>query len=1192
MAHTVFWPTRIFFYAIGNTPAVCLTSELPPEQSADILSLGCGDARNILYTVYADLGAPSRPLDFTCCDIEPAVLARNTLLYTLLVDLPSERTEDSIQKIWNFYYHFFIDQGTLDMVLKQCQILIDLSPDITTWNNSNYGGFLRFSSAFSLSALRSHWELYVETKSFSKAERESLRSEFRRHKYTDRYEQDGINATSMRSAGPLFMKLGDTGSKQFQRYWKTGVTFDDPAKVAAATEVNPTFAYSGMGKGFALHYGSDPILSFHLAGTLAPVNGLPSNKKTVSISDLVKCAVQEFKSWCLTFNKRMKGQHPAVMIRILVGDAIAACRALHYCAVNDSIDPGLYTKPWSSALMKLNGGDYVQNASNRAPLHFDVIDTSNLTDHLGLLNILIPCRPLMQKRPSSVIFTDTLLPSNEEGIARDGFLELLCGDMSTISIILDLIPVSYVSNFTSHANVHEIVSLASGSGHRRQFHEHIAWRIGGIAVADQESRADQRLKFDERQLANFFYRFYLNMYSDENLGALLQSGLTLHHMIKQQIIHYNRFCLAYILRLVKDRVDTDWDGFINHFHDLIHRDQNLLLGSNNIQDMFCAFHLLGVYSFSPFSPKFLVDRGGHEAKYSPIKEWKDLPPAVCISVQVPRKHFKVFEKFDEKEIGTPILLCSLIGVAAHNTFQHYQCFFGRLNAEYSDDRSQEPRVTFEEDPKGSRSSSSIIFSFYLPTWILGLEPSQKVTISVRSTIVVMASLSPILGPLLKLFSADLADRTHVHITRERPGNPGELQKLRNVSFSRPTHLNLHPTCDAVKVGLDSAGGQVSVLTGHANILDTNAKFSLANGAAITSRQTSPQEMQVSIGNYLHTIPYPFPINSINCKTRIARKSSYVEIDVKISHPLGQKGMALKPFPIVKHNKILSLWNIHYIDLDRLPVLNLSSPDDLSFVKIHVAMSFSDRERRISLARSDVDAVTHVKQSIQLLFLDSCGLRERKWRVIGLCDPNNGGVYTLIFINGVCLDLASHTTVIDACIVPLTLDRMPRLFNAICSIQKAGLTSIVTDAEEVKVWKLLLPAYTERCRKWAHTRHCEYLSKGAPVSEEIDQSPLCHCGEGKDLGGFSQNREWRDFAPYATRAAISPLFSVPFIDTIGVGVFKDTDHVDHMDQETCAKCHGPGKPKLMFCAGCKAVRYCSADCQKADWKTHKRSCKKI
>jgi hypothetical protein len=55
MAHPLLWPPKTFFYPVGNTSAVCLTQDLAPEQTADVLLLGCGDPRNILYTVYSDL---------------------------------------------------------------------------------------------------------------------------------------------------------------------------------------------------------------------------------------------------------------------------------------------------------------------------------------------------------------------------------------------------------------------------------------------------------------------------------------------------------------------------------------------------------------------------------------------------------------------------------------------------------------------------------------------------------------------------------------------------------------------------------------------------------------------------------------------------------------------------------------------------------------------------------------------------------------------------------------------------------------------------------------------------------------------------------------------------------------------------------------------------------------------------------
>jgi hypothetical protein len=43
-----------YFYPVGNTSAIHLTRHLPPEEPADVLLLGCGDVRNILFTTYAD----------------------------------------------------------------------------------------------------------------------------------------------------------------------------------------------------------------------------------------------------------------------------------------------------------------------------------------------------------------------------------------------------------------------------------------------------------------------------------------------------------------------------------------------------------------------------------------------------------------------------------------------------------------------------------------------------------------------------------------------------------------------------------------------------------------------------------------------------------------------------------------------------------------------------------------------------------------------------------------------------------------------------------------------------------------------------------------------------------------------------------------------------------------------------------
>lgn len=85
LAHPAVPDLVSFFYPIGNTPAVCLTGDIPRELPATILLLGCGDVRNVLYTCYVDRDT-SRSLDITCCDIQPAVLARNICLLSLVLE--------------------------------------------------------------------------------------------------------------------------------------------------------------------------------------------------------------------------------------------------------------------------------------------------------------------------------------------------------------------------------------------------------------------------------------------------------------------------------------------------------------------------------------------------------------------------------------------------------------------------------------------------------------------------------------------------------------------------------------------------------------------------------------------------------------------------------------------------------------------------------------------------------------------------------------------------------------------------------------------------------------------------------------------------------------------------------------------------------------------------------------------------
>ncbi len=54
MAHPLAFRDKYFYYPIGNTSAVSLTRDLATDSNLDVLLLGCGDPRNVLYTMYCE----------------------------------------------------------------------------------------------------------------------------------------------------------------------------------------------------------------------------------------------------------------------------------------------------------------------------------------------------------------------------------------------------------------------------------------------------------------------------------------------------------------------------------------------------------------------------------------------------------------------------------------------------------------------------------------------------------------------------------------------------------------------------------------------------------------------------------------------------------------------------------------------------------------------------------------------------------------------------------------------------------------------------------------------------------------------------------------------------------------------------------------------------------------------------------
>jgi MYND finger len=297
-------------------------------------------------------------------------------------------------------------------------------------------------------------------------------------------------------------------------------------------------------------------------------------------------------------------------------------------------------------------------------------------------------------------------------------------------------------------------------------------------------------------------------------------------------------------------------------------------------------------------------------------------------------------------------------------------------------------------------------------------------------------------------------------------------------------------------------------------------------------------------------------------------------------------MKLNPYPVIPAQGILQPWSIHRLNLEKLPILNRNATNIATWFNIHVGSTLSSRERSMR-KKNKQDAIMYVKDTIHAMFIGAVGTQQKeqskRYRLFCLRDERTNNSDTIFFINCIRFDLASHTLVCDAYVLSLTarfIESFSQPFGQL--VHRSEMVNVPVYEGEMESWKQLLPALAERCRTtWTHGPNCEYKAKNKiSLTEAMEENPLCSCGAGKGVEGMEKVELWKPFAPHVTRIALSPLFAVSYLETVGRSP----------ETRKCARCRRKGNPHLKECGGCKQARYCSPACQKTDWKRHKPTCK--
>ncbi|KAJ2900036.1 hypothetical protein MKZ38_002689 [Zalerion maritima] len=1120
------WANLItFFYPIGNTPAVCLTQNIRPEQRADMLLLGCGDVRNILFTIHTAF----RPMDVTCCDLESAIIARNIILLTRIIDDPDGKTDGDN---WDIYYHLYIDQEQAESVRAQAKTLHQLASSLSMWNESKYGKVIRFCDAGTLSRVRQLWAFYSTQRSGPEQSRfeESFKQRIQNiNKFKNGTESDiELNMAGLRSAAPAQMEAVVDLAGLHHVFLKHGSPDGKAASRLDETfRANPMF--TSPDPAVTLHYGSDPIIGFHTARAYVPRVDAQQPSTMPGVSRPVAAAREEFRTWIESFRRH---HNDKLTLRFFVGDAIAFAQCLQHHRVEPNVQSAnWYRERTGFEPLVLDGPDY--GPSGTAPLSFTVIDTSNLSDHLGTLNLLTAASPLLAGKLSATLYTESLVRHTKTTL--DLVENILCGDCATMSLLLALVPAGYWTNTSPISggeeallNMAELIGDNNAIEKSGQSFVRIAWKrpLTHSDGAHSSSAQLHTLLIEEFGLARLLYRVYLKMFESENIAARL-SDISILGLQKCSLPRYHRASFASLLCFARSRVSAEWSKTVEILLSLIETGTTLLMSRNYIQELYLYLHLFGFYSVDTFRTPY--NTTGSSVPVGDLRDWTNMPAAVCVTFKVPRARLAVFTDGDAGEVSIPPVHCVVQGGSSLSPSNTWQNIFASVQLGFGEVSTRGKRhtdgfkISITEDPRGWYGNSPLIASFWAPTWMLLLKPQDAViAFGIQSTPLTNPRFLDRLGLSLDVYETTLGDTQHVYFSKSPPNQARVMciPGLAGTQITRPEDVSGGTASTSYKADVDMQSGKISSLSGRLNILSSEMVSDLRAKRHVQSNSLSPCDFTIAIGKAsLLNLSFPTPVSASKVKTRIARKSGYVELVAPVATSESWKDAPTFMYPVYQGGGSPIAWNTSYLNLGPLPKIDITKHSKLGWLNPHISFMWSGHERALradpTLSRSEGERTRlDFKDSLHSIFMHFTGLQGKKAHIFGLNNPTGGGVHVILFVSSLKLDVADRTVVLDVAVLPLHDALMPKIVHFLSALTSHGFCQIKVDRLELRLWKTILPAYVERCRTWSHKPGWKW--------EEPWKHVICVTGSRLKVGGLYfivRDVARRNTAPASVRVRI-------------------------------------------------------------------------
>ncbi|GAB1526516.1 hypothetical protein RhiTH_009683 [Rhizoctonia solani] len=1076
------------FKPLGGSPAISLTQDLSPDQSnVDILILECNDVYNILYTLYADVF------------VGPA---RNILVFALLYE------KAAIEQIWNIYYHFKIDESTSALLTAHSRKLADASVALSAWSQSPYSSLIKIVNQDTLEKIHNIWIKYANFPELSNQMLQDIKAkQIKLASAMLKSTGSGQNIRVSRSTTLVWPQSATEVSDEFKRFWRTGTT-NKPS--SNEDRLNPAWIYSGKNEEWSVYSTSFPEV-FHLVEAFLPDKRDPRKKLPTCLDK----ARQQFKLACESFQVSLRTEK--LTLRFYTGDPLCFSLALQS---SSELIPQC-TDPWDAKPI-----DLTHHFSLSPPRQFEIIDATRFIDTHGLWNLIIAIQPLLAST-SSILYTEAHTPSDQ--YAPITFYERICSDLPTFSLISGLVPRAFISEFQSQSNSHEL-NIFDEEEHEQR----VAW----VSADPCPPSVPLGVKFSVTDIADALFYIYRGMHFFDDSPEYFEP-VPLSRLRVWSQLPYNRETVARIVRHVQSRgqihlVGGKWEDVANRIIHLVQGNKLTYQDDLHLEDLKLQFQLCDFLPLpNPPTPVGI------------FAGWSEVPPVVYLVLKIPASANELKVLKDYGESIQPRLTCIIRKSANDNKPQ----MFSSLHAVWGTLVPSEDAYSIEPDRSGQgiNGSSDMIVSFWISSALIAGNETT-VSLAFRYTSLSHRLYHRSLGHDLDIFKAQVKDQRHVLVLRSRPMQAPFKQSLPLLSAPPPPSSNA--TCECTSYWRGDRW-YIKDIIARLDVTDPEEKISLAGGAKVSMQLEGPCRLRLSIGDYTHAVSIPFPAKESDVRLRVARKSSYIETVTTPYQPWYAGGYPPSPFPILLNPP--RPWNVHHIPLDKLPLIELSDTEAMeTYILPHMALQHSDRERKIMFDPNYVprDHIHALKVGINILIHDYIGFKFRgpPFEVFAL-RPVGSGVQMVLLVGGMRSDSSGGTIVLDTAIIPVTNENKSTVLPLLDPIGESGVLIMSVDVQhgEMGAWKQYLAACIERVRTWTHKPECEYQAAGqAPISLQDGEDSICACGNGIGFEGKEwippEAPKWQQLLPYATRAGVSPIFSVPYLEIVGGEVFKDTGHL--------------------------------------------------